>query len=322
MDSYLLRVTMILMVWLATALTASAQTAVEYIHTDALGTPVAVTNSAGAVIERSVYEPYGQLINRPLTDGPGFTGHVQDAATGLTYMQQRYYDPQVGMFLSVDPVAAYGDPINLFSRYRYANDNPYKFIDPDGRIVRHTSGPERDIDPVKRKHCELTCLGDKGDSGDKPLKEKINSDQLDAMGSYFAGVSITAPKEQGRFVKGDLGVSKWRGATLSGLRSARQLDRFGKAVGALSLVLNGSDFVEAWEGDDAMKMVDSGVATAFSGLGMTGFGTPGAPIYSSGSKIMRETKAGQATTTGIVDAHEFMVETTSRTFCIVSGADC
>ena len=134
MDKHLLRVTMILVVWLATASLASAQTTVEYIHTDALGTPVAVTNSAGAVIERSVYEPYGQLINRPLTDGPGFTGHVQDAATGLAYMQQRYYDPQVGIFLSADPLTAYeGEDMLLLTRYSYANNNPYKFTDPDGR---------------------------------------------------------------------------------------------------------------------------------------------------------------------------------------------
>lgn len=133
MERYLLRMLVILAMWLNAVSAASAQTNVEYIHTDALGTPVAVTNSAGVVIERSVYEPYGQLINRPLTDGPGFTGHVQDAATGLTYMQQRYYDPQVGLFLSVDPVTAFDAPVGLFNRYRYANGNPYKFLDPDGR---------------------------------------------------------------------------------------------------------------------------------------------------------------------------------------------
>ena len=67
---------------------------------------MAVTDANRNVIERSEYEPYGQLHNRPITDGPGFTGHVQDALTGLTYMQQRYYDPGIGRFLSVDPVTA------------------------------------------------------------------------------------------------------------------------------------------------------------------------------------------------------------------------
>ncbi len=39
------------------------------------------------------------------------------------------------MFLSVDPVTAYQKPFEQFNRYRYANGNPYKFTDPDGRAV-------------------------------------------------------------------------------------------------------------------------------------------------------------------------------------------
>ena len=40
---------------------------------------------------------------------------------------QRYYDPQIGRFLSVDPAAS------TFNLYAYANNNPYRFTDPDGR---------------------------------------------------------------------------------------------------------------------------------------------------------------------------------------------
>lgn len=112
---------------------AVAIEAVEYIHTDALGSPVASTNERGDVIERSTYEPYGSLANRPPNDRPGYTGHVTDSSTGLSYMQQRYMDPQLGSFLSVDPVVAYGQPEISFNRYRYGNGNPYKFTDPDGR---------------------------------------------------------------------------------------------------------------------------------------------------------------------------------------------
>jgi RHS repeat-associated protein len=106
-----------------------------YVHTDALGSPIARTNSAGTVIERSEYEPYGKLLNRPNDDRAGYTGHVMDSASGLTYMQQRYYDPQIGRFLSVDPVTADGNTGSNFHRYWYANNNPYKFTDPDGRYI-------------------------------------------------------------------------------------------------------------------------------------------------------------------------------------------
>jgi RHS repeat-associated protein len=58
---------------------------------------------------------------------------VEDAATGLVYMQQRYYDPMLGIFYSVDPVTTLSNPTGMFHRYRYAASNPYKFTDPDGR---------------------------------------------------------------------------------------------------------------------------------------------------------------------------------------------
>ncbi|MEN5209719.1 RHS repeat-associated core domain-containing protein [Stenotrophomonas terrae] len=106
---------------------------VAFQHADALGSPVAVTDGSGNVIERNDYAPYGAVIGKPAYDAVGYTGHKQDGATGLTYMQQRYYDPQIGRFLSVDPVTAYSNPVGAFNRYWYGNNNPYRFTDPDGR---------------------------------------------------------------------------------------------------------------------------------------------------------------------------------------------
>jgi len=116
------------------AAASHAQT-VEYIHTDALGTPVVVTDAARNIVELTEYEPFGAVLNRPIKDRPGYTGHVEDAATGLTYMQQRYYDPSVGRFLSVDPVAPDTTNGALFNRYMYAANNPHRFTDPDGRCT-------------------------------------------------------------------------------------------------------------------------------------------------------------------------------------------
>jgi RHS repeat-associated protein len=79
------------------------------------------------------HRPYGEQALGTPKDGPGFTGHMGDADTGLVYMQQRYYDPGIGRFLSVDPVAANSGA--GFNRYSYANNNPYRFIDPDGRAA-------------------------------------------------------------------------------------------------------------------------------------------------------------------------------------------
>jgi RHS repeat-associated protein len=105
---------------------------ISYLHTDALGSPIAKTNASKVNIQPTKYEPYGLML-RPNDDRVGFTGHLMDSASGLTYMQQRYYDPGVSRFLSVDPVTADANLGTNFNRYWYANNNPYRFTDPDGR---------------------------------------------------------------------------------------------------------------------------------------------------------------------------------------------
>jgi uncharacterized protein RhaS with RHS repeats len=59
------------------------------------------------------------------------------------YMQARYYDPVIGRFYSNDPVG-FRD-IHSFNRYAYANNNPYKYIDPDGRSSINARGLSQNI---------------------------------------------------------------------------------------------------------------------------------------------------------------------------------
>ena len=48
-------------------------------------------------------------------------------------MKARYYDPEVGRFYSNDQVGFSTDNPFSFNRYAYADNNPYKFVDPDGK---------------------------------------------------------------------------------------------------------------------------------------------------------------------------------------------
>lgn len=107
-----------------------------YLHTDGLGSVVAATDESGDVLWRKHYAPYGkQLAGSDSTEKVSYTGHSHDEDTGLTYMKARYYDPDAGRFMGVDPVGVLGsvesNPV-MFNRYAYANNNPYKFVDPDG----------------------------------------------------------------------------------------------------------------------------------------------------------------------------------------------
>lgn len=120
------------LVWLLASAAVRAGTRYYY-YTDPQGTVLAKADTAGNIIETADYRPYGARLLSAATDGPGYTGHVNDMGSGFVYMQQRYYDPGAGIMLSVDPVTAYQQPGTNFCRYCYARNNPYKFTDPDGR---------------------------------------------------------------------------------------------------------------------------------------------------------------------------------------------
>ncbi len=109
---------------------------VRYHHLDHLGSVVGTSNAAGTVTASESYASYGSTWDGTYSQGPGFTGHVTDAASGLSYMQQRYYDPVAMRFVSPDPVYVDTASGGNFNRYWYANNNPYKYVDPDGQLSR------------------------------------------------------------------------------------------------------------------------------------------------------------------------------------------
>src|SRR6185437_12340972 len=106
-----------------------------YLLTDRLGTPVRETDPSGALTQSFSYRPFGGLYSGVSQQQPGYTGHVYDPESSLSYMQARYYDPGEGRFLSTDPVGPAVGNIFNFNRFAYANNNPIVNMDPDGRCT-------------------------------------------------------------------------------------------------------------------------------------------------------------------------------------------
>jgi RHS repeat-associated protein len=112
---------------------------VTFLHNDFAGNPIAATDANGALLWKENFRPYGDRLNNPAAASGNrqwFHGKPADADTGLSYFGARYYDPTVGRFMGVDTVGL--DPTRLytFNRYAYGNNNPYKYVDPDGRFAR------------------------------------------------------------------------------------------------------------------------------------------------------------------------------------------
>jgi len=106
----------------------------SYLHGDHLGSTFATTNGSGNFSGQEWYHAYGRYRGgHELGTENRFTGQKLDGA-GLMYFNARYYDPELGQFLSPDTLVP--DPGNLFdyNRYMYGYGNPVKFSDPSGHL--------------------------------------------------------------------------------------------------------------------------------------------------------------------------------------------
>lgn len=113
---------------------ASAGT-VTYLHNDLSGSPMVATTASGSTDWMESYRPYGEkLFNQPnsASNAIGFAGKPFDNSSRLSFMGARYYEPYTGRFIEVDPKEVNPENIHSFNRYAYANNNPYKYVDPDG----------------------------------------------------------------------------------------------------------------------------------------------------------------------------------------------
>ncbi|MCI0397129.1 MAG: DUF6531 domain-containing protein [Chloroflexi bacterium] len=108
-----------------------------YYHYDALGSTRLLSDDSGSIANAYTYAAYGRLLNATGTTANNylFTGEQYDAFTGLYYLRTRYYQPDLGRFLTMDGFA--GDPFTPQSlhKYGYAHNNPVNFTDPSGQFV-------------------------------------------------------------------------------------------------------------------------------------------------------------------------------------------
>ncbi|MDU8571743.1 RHS repeat-associated core domain-containing protein [Pseudomonas syringae] len=100
---------------------------VYYFHTDQIGTPLEMTDAEGQIVWQAKYRAWGaveKLEVNEVEQNLRFQGQYFDAETGLHYNTFRYYDPEIGRFITQDPIGLLGGD-NL---YQYA-PNTQSWID-------------------------------------------------------------------------------------------------------------------------------------------------------------------------------------------------
>jgi RHS repeat-associated protein len=116
---------------------SNGQDTIAYYHHDHLNTPIQATDKQGKVVWAAQYSAFGQVtLTTPTATGENpviesslrFPGQVEDAETGLYYNWHRYYDPEIGRYVTQDPIGLQGG-MNL---YAYVGGNPVNLVDPEG----------------------------------------------------------------------------------------------------------------------------------------------------------------------------------------------
>lgn len=119
--------------------------ALRHYHVDHLGSTQVITDAAGVAVEHIRYLPYGGVRGRWSFDGspreepsdlvsPGFAGYSVEPVSGLSYAGARFYDTELGSFLTHDPKAQFSSP------YSYGGGDPLNWSDPDGRAFLEIIG--------------------------------------------------------------------------------------------------------------------------------------------------------------------------------------
>ncbi len=78
----------------------------SYFHTDGLGSTTSLSNASGALAQTYTYDSFGKRVTSSgsLTNPFQYTSRELDSETSLYYFRARYFDPNIGRFISEDPL--------------------------------------------------------------------------------------------------------------------------------------------------------------------------------------------------------------------------
>jgi len=101
-------------------------------------------DEGGDVVERRVFGPFGEVVASQIDSQASvptaFTGKLYHDELSLYNFGARWYDPEAGRFVSIDPILQSVPDPQTHNSYTYVRNNPIGNVDPDGRESRNNDG--------------------------------------------------------------------------------------------------------------------------------------------------------------------------------------
>jgi RHS repeat-associated protein len=103
-----------------------------YVH-DGLGSVRQLVDTTAQIETNYAYDPFGvPLLGGEVYNPFQYTGEAWDAEVGLLYLRARYYQPEVGRFITKDPWAGDSDRPATLNSYAYGLNNAVNLMDRSG----------------------------------------------------------------------------------------------------------------------------------------------------------------------------------------------
>ncbi|WP_258958555.1 RHS repeat-associated core domain-containing protein, partial [Bacillus toyonensis] len=121
-------------------LAMKAQGQTLFYHYNPRGDVIAMTDQNGQVVANYEYDAWGNVLKSDAkgiaAENPfGYAGYMYDKEIGMYYLIARYYNPEHGVFLSIDPDPGDEDDPVTQNGYTYGDNNPVMMVDPDGHLA-------------------------------------------------------------------------------------------------------------------------------------------------------------------------------------------
>jgi len=148
----------------------------------------------GSASSQSTYTSGGDTDATPR----GFTAHEMLDDLGLVHMNGRIYDPQIGRFLSADPVIQAPNNLQSYNRYSYCMNNPLTYTDPTGYSMEAEFWGKTDsYRDYRFKDQLMKWFGYSLEQANQKVREKTEvqrqADKGTLIGTTASGLAITAP---------------------------------------------------------------------------------------------------------------------------------